>query len=267
MTLFPFSLFARVALRPGIIPSLFAKNLFSAERIEEHARSLATAQKVTPSRSRGIRWRVASPRTAPILLAAYKSLSAGSRRRSRRHACGGMADRQLPPHRKADPRNPLGSAAGLLSAIAQTRRRTVSPATPRVRPGLGLCRPYRQPLRLRHAGSAIVRAYQEVQPLTIGELWAVSITLRIVMIENLRRLAEQIVNGRAARHLADDLADRLLGAAGQNPESLKVALADHRGRRPLGGLRRPAHPQAARSGPDDHPGADLAGPASGGAAT
>ena len=34
-------------------------------------------------------------------------------------------------------------------------------------------------------------AYQEVQPLTIGELWAVSITLRIVLIENLGRLAEQ----------------------------------------------------------------------------
>ncbi len=72
-----------------------------------------------------------------------------------------------------------------------------------------------------------VRAYQEVQPLTIGELWAVSITLRIVMIENLRRLAEQIVKGRAARHAADDLADRLLGAAGQKAEPLKVALADH----------------------------------------
>ena len=34
-----------------------------------------------------------------------------------------------------------------------------------------------------------VRAYQEVQPLTIGELWAVSITLRIVLVENLGRLA------------------------------------------------------------------------------
>ena len=33
-----------------------------------------------------------------------------------------------------------------------------------------------------------VRAYQEVQPLTIGELWAVAITLRIVLVENLRRL-------------------------------------------------------------------------------
>ena len=42
-----------------------------------------------------------------------------------------------------------------------------------------------------------VRAYQEVQPLTIGELWAVSITLRIVLIENLGRLAQQITTSRA----------------------------------------------------------------------
>ena len=29
-----------------------------------------------------------------------------------------------------------------------------------------------------------VRAYQEVQPLKIGELWALAITLRIVLVEN-----------------------------------------------------------------------------------
>src|SRR5262249_49156112 len=35
-----------------------------------------------------------------------------------------------------------------------------------------------------------VRAYQEVSPLTIGELWAVAITLRVVLVENLRRVAQ-----------------------------------------------------------------------------
>ena len=57
-----------------------------------------------------------------------------------------------------------------------------------------------------------VRAYQRVQPLTIGELWAVAITLRIVLVENLRRAAEIIVSSRAARGEADALADRLLEA-------------------------------------------------------
>jgi cyclic beta-1,2-glucan synthetase len=56
-----------------------------------------------------------------------------------------------------------------------------------------------------------VRAYQRVEPLTIGELWAVAITLRIVLVENLRRAAKRIVNSRSARQEADLVADRLLG--------------------------------------------------------
>src|ERR1700722_14362145 len=38
------------------------------------------------------------------------------------------------------------------------------------------------------------RAYQRVQPLEIGELWAIAITLRVVLIENLTRLAAGIVS-------------------------------------------------------------------------
>ena len=60
-----------------------------------------------------------------------------------------------------------------------------------------------------------VQAYQRVQPLTIGELWAVAITLRIMLVENLRRAAERLVNERDAREAADELADRLLGAGGR----------------------------------------------------
>ncbi len=52
-------------------------------------------------------------------------------------------------------------------------------------------------------------AYQDVQTLTIGELWAVPITLRIVLIENLRRVAETIVDNKVARDAANQLADKL----------------------------------------------------------
>ncbi len=62
-----------------------------------------------------------------------------------------------------------------------------------------------------------VRAYQRAQPLTIGELWAVAISLRLVLVENLRRLAERMVRSRAARERAEALADRLLGA-GRDPD-------------------------------------------------
>ncbi|MGH8204572.1 MAG: glycosyl transferase, partial [Steroidobacteraceae bacterium] len=75
-------------------------------------------------------------------------------------------------------------------------------------------------------------AYQRVQPLTIGELWAVAITLRIVLVENLRRGARRIVLSRAARQEADALADRLLGAEAPPAGSI-AALLRQRERAPL----------------------------------
>ena len=60
-----------------------------------------------------------------------------------------------------------------------------------------------------------MNAYQRLQPLTCGELWALAITLRVVLVENLRRLAENMVGSRQAREEADHFADGLLGAGGQ----------------------------------------------------
>ncbi len=76
------------------------------------------------------------------------------------------------------------------------------------------------PLSLRR----FIAAYQRVQPLTIGELWAVAITLRIVLIENLRRLTDQITEGRRERAEAQALANRLL-AAGQAHSALEADIA------------------------------------------
>jgi cyclic beta-1,2-glucan synthetase len=60
-----------------------------------------------------------------------------------------------------------------------------------------------------------VRAYQTVEPLTIGELWAVAITLRIVLIENMRRLADQITAGQTDRQNADKLVETVFGHGGK----------------------------------------------------
>jgi cyclic beta-1,2-glucan synthetase len=60
-----------------------------------------------------------------------------------------------------------------------------------------------------------VRGFQREAPLTMGELWAVPTALRVVLVENLRRLADRIVKNRAARHEADALADELLGMRGR----------------------------------------------------
>nr|WP_241865552.1 glucoamylase family protein [Paracoccus salsus] len=59
-----------------------------------------------------------------------------------------------------------------------------------------------------------LRAYQTIDPLTIGELWAVAITLRIVLIENMRRVTDQIVAEQNSRRAADDLVDMVIGHAG-----------------------------------------------------
>ena len=70
----------------------------------------------------------------------------------------------------------------------------------------------------------MVHAYQEVEPLTIGELWAIAISLRILYVENLRRVAERIVRSRSDRQAADELADRLLGLVGDDPGDAVAAL-------------------------------------------
>ena len=72
--------------------------------------------------------------------------------------------------------------------------------------------------------SSFVRAYQRVQPLGIGELWALPIHLRIVLTENLRRLSERVVNARHSRAKADELADGLLGLSGRAEGTSEDAL-------------------------------------------
>jgi len=70
-----------------------------------------------------------------------------------------------------------------------------------------------------------VQAYQRVQPLTVGELWALPITLRVVLVENLRRIADAILRGRAARQEADALADEFLGLGGRPGPAFSAVMA------------------------------------------
>ncbi len=53
------------------------------------------------------------------------------------------------------------------------------------------------------------RAYQRVKPLQIGELWAISISLRIVLIENLRRLCACLIARGEWIRKADAIVDAL----------------------------------------------------------
>lgn len=76
-----------------------------------------------------------------------------------------------------------------------------------------------------------INAYQRVAPLSIGELWAVPISLRVALVENLRRLATRIVKARTERDEADLLADKLLALAQRQPNELVPLLTSRMARR------------------------------------
>src|SRR5438270_472647 len=65
-----------------------------------------------------------------------------------------------------------------------------------------------------------INAYQKVSPLSLGELWAVPISLRLALVENLRRLTGRIASSRNERDEADTLADRMLQAVQRQPQDL-----------------------------------------------
>ena len=72
--------------------------------------------------------------------------------------------------------------------------------------------------------SRFIHAYQQVQPLMIGEIWAVAITLRIVLIENMRRLAAQIIEGHELRMRADLLVEEVLSAEAHSDHAQMMAM-------------------------------------------
>lgn len=69
-----------------------------------------------------------------------------------------------------------------------------------------------------------VQAYQRVQPLTIGEGWVVAITLRIVLVENLRRIASRVTDNPLQRQEADWVDNAILRVKGPLEPALLAVL-------------------------------------------
>ena len=74
--------------------------------------------------------------------------------------------------------------------------------------------------------SRFVAAYQSVTPLTLGELWAIPIMLRLALIENLRRVASRVMVNWDEHILANDWADRLIETAERDAKSVVLTVAD-----------------------------------------
>src|ERR1700693_1078236 len=208
------------------------EELFSGERVEQHAESLAAAQSVSsrPERGRPLATRVRDNDEA--LLDGYRVIAAAIK-----------------------DKHPITPAAvwmidNFQRVADQVReiRTNLPPSYYRQLPKLaeGPFKGYPRIFEIAWAFIAhtdsrfeaemlrrFVLAYQQVQPLTIGELWALAITIRVVLVENLRRLADLIVGSQTSRDAADALAERLLGAGIGSPEPAAMVLRPYTRRLPL----------------------------------
>jgi hypothetical protein len=70
-----------------------------------------------------------------------------------------------------------------------------------------------------------ISAYQTVTPLTLGELWAIPIMLRLALIENLRRVGARITADRIHCNQAQDWATQMMEIAASDPKSLILVIA------------------------------------------
>jgi cyclic beta-1,2-glucan synthetase len=190
---------------------LIQGELFSVERLEDHARGLAAAQAVTdkPRHRAPLDRRLAD--NARTLHSARALLAqAAADRESISPAAEWIVDNahvverqireirsDLPPkYYRGLPKLASGHLGGYPRVLGVSWA-YVAHTDGHFDPGV-LCR--------------FLAAYQEIEPLTIGELWAVPITLRFLLVENLRRHADTIVGNRVARLKARNWANRLVAA-------------------------------------------------------
>jgi cyclic beta-1,2-glucan synthetase len=197
--------------------------LFGAERLQEHAESLAAADHISEKRVRGRDLLPEVRHNGRVLLDAYHSIvEAVAAKREITLAAEWfldnfhIVDEQLREIRDHLPKGYYRRLPKIASGHLA--------GCPRV---YGLAWAYVAHTDSRFDAETLalfIRAYQRVQPLGIGELWAVPIHLRVALVENLRRLSERVIRARAARAQADELADRLLGLSGRSTEDAESVL-------------------------------------------
>jgi len=176
--------------------------LLGADRLEDRALSLAARFTIDP-RARATSVRARFEENARVLQQAYKILAADVRAgRFVTAASEWLLDNyHLVATQIAEARRNL----------PQTYYRQLPPLASREY--LGRARVYAMAIELvRHSDGRLERkqlevfldSYQRVAPLTIGELWAWPSTLTLALVENLRRLADEMIQSRRARMVADD---------------------------------------------------------------
>ncbi|HWR03672.1 MAG TPA: glucoamylase family protein, partial [Humidesulfovibrio sp.] len=199
-------------------------DLFSADQMEQHGKVLAGAHQLGTGRTRDrLLGRLAENET--LLLDVHKLLTLDVKGERRITPAGEWlldnfyvieeqirtAGRHLPKgYSRELPRLALGASAGL-PRVYDLALETIAHGDGRV-----------DPETLRR----FVSAYQSVSALTLGELWAIPIMLRLTLIENLRRVAARIAGHRLDRNRAEAWADKMTAVAAGEPQNLILAIAD-----------------------------------------
>jgi cyclic beta-1,2-glucan glucanotransferase len=201
------------------LPGPIRDELWSVERLEQHALTLAQTQRVRPGRWGDPRLRRRLRDNGRVLLSSYRAIAEAMRdERAITPAAEWLVDNfHLVEDQVREIREDL--PPGFYRELPKLTKGAETTDSQGPTPFLGYPRVYALAHDfVAHTDSLFdaevlrrfIVAYQTVQPLTIGELWAVAISLRLVLVENLRRLAERMVRARVARQQADQLADRLL---------------------------------------------------------
>ena len=198
--------------------------LFSADQMEQHGKILAGLHRLSPEQAPDqLLSRLAENED---VLIGVRDLLAEAVKATRRITPAGewlldnfylieeqirMAKRHLPKgYSRELPRLLNGSSVGL-PRVYDIALETISHGDGRVDPG---------------SLSSFVAAYQTITGLTLGELWAIPIMLRLALIENLRRAATRIAAQRIDRNRADYWADQMMDIAEKDPKSVVLVIAD-----------------------------------------
>jgi len=214
----------RNALHNDLDTELLRSELFSIEQLKRHAVMLAGQHRIDP-RPGPDRLLPRLADNARVLLAAYDVVTAAAT----------PGQRIVPAEAWL-----LDNFYLIEQQIGLARRhlpRGYSRQLPRLAEGLsaGFPRIYDLALELiSHMDGRVdsdnatqfIAAYQTVEPLKLGELWAFPIMLQLALLENLRRVGVRIARRREERDAAITWADRMLVTAEQEPKQLIQLLAE-----------------------------------------
>ena len=181
-------------------------DLFGVHRFEEHGRSLARAQVVGDSASRGAPFFPRVEENLQALRSAYDQIALTSR--SGHYVTPAaewlldnfhLVEAQLEQIREGVPHRYYADLPKLAGQPLAGLPRVYGIAWAYVAHTDSVLDP--------QTFTAFLNAYQEVSELRLSELWALPTTLRVVLLENLRRMADEIAAGKVARDLAHAVGD------------------------------------------------------------